>query len=380
MINVPHKQYDVAVIGGGLAGLSLSILLAKSKYRVCLFEKEKYPFHKVCGEYISFESWDFLQSLGVPLSDWKLPEIRRLLVSAPNGKCVEHDLMLGGFGLSRYILDSTLAEIAKKSGVVLLEQNKVNDVEFDNFFTIRNGGETVEAKLVCGSFGKRSNLDIKWKRPFTQGKNNRFNNYVGVKYHIRIEAPKDLIALHNFKHGYCGLSKIEGDDFCLCYMTTAENIQANENSIKKMEKNVLQKNPFLQKIFSEATFLFSDPLTISQISFEKKSLVENNILFIGDAAGMITPLCGNGMSMALHGSKIAHRCIDDFLQNKTSRQNMEKRYLVEWEQIFAKRIRIGRMIQGFFGSELLSNIMISSLKPFPKFIAHLIKQTHGEPF
>jgi flavin-dependent dehydrogenase len=47
-------KYDVAIIGGGLAGLSLSIQLAKKNYSVVLFEKEKYPFHKVCGEYISF--------------------------------------------------------------------------------------------------------------------------------------------------------------------------------------------------------------------------------------------------------------------------------------------------------------------------------------
>lgn len=78
--------FDVAIVGGGLAGLSLSIQLAKAGYSVAVFEKEKYPFHKVCGEYISFESWNFLEELGVPLSDWNLPMIKRLLVSAPDGK------------------------------------------------------------------------------------------------------------------------------------------------------------------------------------------------------------------------------------------------------------------------------------------------------
>jgi len=48
--------YDAAIIGGGLAGLALSIQLSKKGYRVILFEKEQYPFHKVCGEYISMES------------------------------------------------------------------------------------------------------------------------------------------------------------------------------------------------------------------------------------------------------------------------------------------------------------------------------------
>ena len=59
--------------------------------------------------------------------------------------------------------------------------------------------------------------------------------------------------------------------------------------------------------------LFEEPVTIAQISFAKKTQIENHVLCIGDAAGMITPLCGNGMSMALHGSKIAAEAITTFL-------------------------------------------------------------------
>jgi len=80
------NSYDVAIAGGGLAGLALSIQLAKAGYSVVLFEKDRYPFHKVCGEYISLESWNFLEELGLPLSDWGLPVIRRVLVSAPDGE------------------------------------------------------------------------------------------------------------------------------------------------------------------------------------------------------------------------------------------------------------------------------------------------------
>jgi flavin-dependent dehydrogenase len=380
-MQISSERYDVAVIGGGLAGLSLSILLAKANYRVCLFEKEKYPFHKVCGEYISFESWNFLEELGVPLSDWDLPAIRRLIISSPNGKYLEHDLPLGGFGISRYKLDAALADIAKTSGVILSEQNKVNDItNEESFFSVKNIKDDIDAKIICGSFGKRSNLDVKWKRDFAIKKSDKFNNYIGVKYHIKTDFPNDLIALHNFKNGYCGISQIEENKFCLCYLTTAENLHANNNSIEKMERIVLQKNPFLQKIFSNSTFLFSEPVTISQISFEKKAQVENDILFIGDAAGMITPLCGNGMSMALHGAKIAFNCINDFLQNRTTRYEMENNYEHEWKKSFAKRLHAGRIIQRFFGNELLSNLLISSVKPFPKFISFLIKKTHGGAF
>src|SRR5919107_6147468 len=74
------------IIGGGLAGLSLSIQLAKAGHKVILFEKEKYPFHKVCGEYISMESWNFLKRLGVHLEEFNLPVIKNLTISDAHGK------------------------------------------------------------------------------------------------------------------------------------------------------------------------------------------------------------------------------------------------------------------------------------------------------
>src|ERR1700761_8369573 len=99
-----NALYDVIVAGGGLAGLALATQLARAGYTVALLEKDNYPGHKVCGEYISLESWNFLEELGLPLSDWNLPIIRQLLVSAPNGRSLEHELQLGGFGISRYRL------------------------------------------------------------------------------------------------------------------------------------------------------------------------------------------------------------------------------------------------------------------------------------
>src|SRR6476620_9417636 len=103
------REVDVAVIGGGLAGLSLSILLAKKGYSVILFEKEKYPFQKVCGEYISMESHGFLTSLGLNLEQMQLPVIKKLIISSTGGSYLKQDMPTGGFGISRYTLDNALA-------------------------------------------------------------------------------------------------------------------------------------------------------------------------------------------------------------------------------------------------------------------------------
>jgi flavin-dependent dehydrogenase len=374
-------EYDVAIVGGGPTGLSLSILLAKNGYRVILFEKEKYPYHRVCGEYISMESWDFLTRLGMDLSSLQLPLIRHLQVTTLNGNSIQQPLPLGGFGISRYLLDHKLAEIGRKAGVTLLENTKVNDIEFNGSrFIINNKPRGWTAGVACGSFGKRSNLDIRWKRPFVVAPKNKLNNYIGVKYHIRTQAPEDTIALHTFENGYCGLVKIEGDRHNLCYLTTAENLLKCGGNIQQMEESILSRNPYLKEIFLTGKKCSEEPVTISQISFNKKKQVENHILMTGDAAGMITPLCGNGISIALHSSKLAAGSIHLFLTGKINREEMEKQYTTQWEKQFGRRLRTGRKIQHISGNSALMNLLIKGSKLFPSFMQLLIGQTHGMPF
>ncbi|MEO6836980.1 MAG: FAD-dependent monooxygenase [Ginsengibacter sp.] len=377
--NIP--SFTAGIIGGGLAGLSLSILLARHGYKTILFEKEKYPFHKVCGEYISLESWSFIESLGLNLSQLNLPIIKNLIVSSPNGNFIQSPLDMGGFGISRYFLDNQLKELAMKNGVILHEETKVNDVIFnDEIFTIKYNGGEITSSVVVGSFGKRSNLDVKWQRDFVKPKINKLNNYIGVKYHVKTYFPHDTIALHNFKNGYCGISKIEENKYCLCYLTTVQNLKENHNSIKEMEKNVLFKNSFLKKIFSESEFLFKEPITISQISFDKKTQLENHMLMLGDAAGMITPLCGNGMSMAMRSAKIAFENINSFLKKEITRGEMESQFVFQWQKSFETRLRNGRMIQKLFGKTNTTNLFIRIIKHFPSLIRRMIKMTHGNEF
>jgi menaquinone-9 beta-reductase len=376
-----HTQFDIAIIGGGLAGLALSIQAARAGYQTILLEKEQYPFHRVCGEYISLESWDFLEQLGVPLSTLQLPIIKRLQVTAPNGKLFQTELPLGGFGISRYKLDHELAQLARATGVVLLEQEKVTSVEMlDDMFHIQSAGRSITSKVAAGSFGKRSNLDVKWNRSFTEKKPSKLNNYIGVKYHIQTDHPADVIALHNFENGYCGISKIEDNRYCLCYLTTAANLGTHNNSIEQMQQEILYRNPFLKHLFTTATFLYSSPVTISQISFQNKTQVEQHVLLLGDAAGMITPLCGNGMSMALHSSKLAFSCMESFLQQQYTRTQMEQQYQLLRQQQFGTRLRTGRIIQQFFGKTAVTNLFVNAFRIFPLVAQPLIKLTHGKPF
>lgn len=378
-----ETTYDVALVGGGLAGLSAAILLQRAGWRVVLIEKETYPFHKVCGEYISMESWDFLENLGVPLAQMNLPRIQKLQLTAPGGRSFETPLPLGGFGISRFRLDASLASLAAAAGVAVLQGTKLTAIAGEGPYQLQCFSKEqfwLQARLCLSAYGKRSNVDVQLKRSFLHSQNKKLQNYVGVKYHVRLPWPEDLIGLHNFRDGYCGISRIEEDKVCLCYLTTAHNLRSHQNSIGQMEEKVVRQNPFLHRIFGAAEKLASFPVTISQVSFATKTAVEQGMLMLGDAAGMITPLCGNGMSIALHTGKLAAAAAHVYLAGNTSRTEMERQYQKEWDHHFAARLQRGRLLQQFFGAPWLSNAFVGLFQTFPFLARPVIRSTHGAPF
>lgn len=367
---------DILIIGGGLAGLTCAILLQKKGFQVRLIEKKKYPFHRVCGEYISNEVLPFLKSLNIGIDQLEYSQINRLAVSSVSGKILNANLASGGFGISRYLIDNHLFNEAKKLGVEFIFE-KVNNIQFqDNSFKITTSSNQIfESDLAIAAHGKRSNLDQKLNRSFFYKR----SPYLGVKYHIKTDFPEDLIRLDNFEGGYCGLSKIEEDKFCLCYLSETVNLK-KYSSIPEMEEQVLYKNPFLRDAFKNSDFLFEKPEVINEISFERKSLIENHLIFCGDAAGMITPLCGNGMAIAIHSAKILAECITQYLKKETiwNRTELEQDYVYKWEKQFALRLKSGRLIQNLFGNTLISNLAISSLNKLPSLTQALVRKTHGE--
>jgi len=374
------NENQVSIIGGGLAGLTLAIQLADAGYSCVLFEKNKYPFHKVCGEYISMESWSFLERLGLNLSELNLPKITRLQVSSPSGKLLKHKLDLGGFGISRYLLDSKLADIAKKKGVVVLDDCRVNDVKFGKEqFTVDSSKGIFTSEICVGAWGKKSNLDTKLNRAFTKGAKT-VKNYVGIKYHVNVDFPNDLIELHNFENGYCGISKIEDNKYCLCYLTDSDNQKKYNGDIKKMEQEILFKNTHLKNYFTKAKFLFEEPLAISQIKIGYKNAVENNILMIGDTAGNIAPLSGNGMSMAMRSSFFLNQLLVDYFNKKSTRQELENKYEHFWKKQFKSRVDFSQYLQKLLKNTSMTNVAISILKATPFLRNTVVKSTHGKPF
>lgn len=370
-------QSDVVIAGGGLAGLVSSILLARAGMAVTLLEKQEYPFHRVCGEYVSNEVIPFLEALDLFPSELNPSRIERLQITSVGGASFEMPLDLGGFGISRYRLDHWLAQKARAVGVTLLERTTVQNVSFTtDHFEVTTSAGVCQAALMVGSFGKRSRLDKTLERDFLQ----RRSPYVGVKYHLRADFPRDLIALHNFAGGYCGVSRVEGDTFNMCYLIHRDEVRKHQNLVET-ERQVLARNPFLRQLFHESERLFEKPEVINEISFERKEIVQQHVLMAGDAAGMITPLCGNGMAIAIRSAKILSETIlEHWNQGSVRREALEQAYSRRWRQSFATRLWAGRQIQGLFGGTLASSLAVATGRWVRPVARVLMKQTHGELF
>ncbi len=374
------EHFECAIIGGGLAGLCLAIQLADRDISVVVFEKGKYPFHKVCGEYISMESWPFLESLGLPLSELELPGINSLGISSDRGFMLDHRLAMGGFGISRYSLDHYLFEIASRKGVRVAQECRVTDV-FGNAadgFQIRTAAGDFTSKVVCGSYGKYAPQFIHHQA--TAALNTDNQNYIGVKYHIKTDFPPNRIELHNFSDGYCGISKVDREWYCLCYLTTARNLLENGKDVKRMEERVLYQNPFLKNYFTNSEFVNVQPLIISNVQFSKKQTDSNGIFLLGDAAGSITPLCGNGMSMGIRASKLlAEQLVLHFNGKQTHGQALQN-YHRAWNGAFGTRIRAGYHLQKLFGKSRTTDLALKLLDKSPWLTSKLVSLTHGSVF
>ena len=240
--------FDVLIIGGGLAGLCNAIHLSKFGTKVLLIEKNEYPKHKVCGEYISNEVLPYLQYLEIDPFRFGAVKIDTFQLSTTTNKLISAKLPLGGFGISRYQLDFILSEKAKKNNVLII-QDTVTDVDFkeDVFSVETKNKQKFTSKICIGSYGKRSTLDIKLKRGFIKKR----SPYLGVKFHVKGIFSENLVALHNFKGGYCGVSKVENNTINVCYITNFLSFQKYKNINDFENKSLLivdDDNPFRERL------------------------------------------------------------------------------------------------------------------------------------
>ena len=372
------NSYDVAVVGGGLAGCSAAITLAQQGKRVVLFESKPYPHHKVCGEFLSPECADYLDELGVTpsLRAFHPRAVNAVTISTPDGTRWQTHLTRPGMSISRYRLDQLLAERARSLDVELYAETTVTQIEGDlpNGFRLstRSSSENtpVNAHVVIAAHGKRSGLDRVLGRAFLRTP----QHYTALKAHFYGSPLSGRVDLHTFSGGYCGIGEVEDGLTNVCLLVRTDVFQ-RAGSIEAFIEWMQAQNPQFRQWFAGARQASERWLSISQVPFLPKPPVEKGILMAGDAAGLITPLTGDGMSMALHGGQMAAHYADCYLEGKLSVSALCDQYTSAWRRTFGRRLWIGRRLQPLMFQPRLLALGLHVLNRTPTFGRFLVSQT-----
>ena len=265
----------VAIRGGGIAGCIAGIVCLLNGDEVTIYEAKKMPRHKVCGEYVSLESVPLIeQLLGVSLSAYPLIN-RYIITDLTSGQEIKGHLPLGGFGISRYLMDNLLMERFKELGGSYLQQERLTVNQTNSLASA--DGTILSADRYIDASGKGSAVG-------------KVEKYVGIKYHIHDACPDDNIRLFLFAGGYFGTSVVEGGKRCVCFL---------------VKQSLLAKH-LLPADFARAVLHKYDLVNYERSEIDKVHYISNfhfgtnsGAINIGDARQLVPPLAGNGMSLAI---------------------------------------------------------------------------------
>jgi flavin-dependent dehydrogenase len=372
---VSGGAFEAAVVGGGPAGCGAAITLATLGARVVLLEARKYPHDKLCGEFLSPECAGLLEGLGLtaPLHALDPAPIEVACLSAPDGTAWETRLPGVAWGLSRRALDAALAERAAALGVDVRPASTVTSIEGDlrqgfrlEIRSAASGPRRVGARTVIAAHGKRAALDRALGRRFLR----RPQPFVALKAHFRGPPLPNRIELHAFAGGYCGLSEFEGGAANVCLLAREDVFQrrAAGSGPARLEAFVQwmqSQNPRLRDWLARAERIDDEWLSIAQVPFVGKRPVVGDVLMAGDAAGLIAPLAGDGIAMALQSGGHAARHTAAFLAGQVSPRELRRRYAADWRREFGARLRLGRFLQA---------VMLR-----PRLLAHALRLVQAVP-
>ena len=352
------ERFDAIVVGAGPAGSAAATVLAQRGWRTAVVEKAVFPRHKVCGEFLAGGALASLERLGAAreVENAGPERIERGFVSVAAGVRVPFDLPAPALGLSRYRLDELLARNASRAGASVRFGARVVAIEGDSagIFRVRvaRGGaeETVEAPVVIGAWGRWDALDRELTRGFLGGR--RFfawsRDYTGDTGPLAGE-----VRLYVFPGGYCGLSRVEGQEANLAGVVSEALRRRLEGGWEAVVAYARRSHPLLDADLARLApgpvgFLGTGP-----VFFTAKPPTERGLLMAGDAAGVLDPFSGEGQSAALASGILAGETAARGLDGEFALERLPGVYAAAWRSRFARRFAWNALFRRFILSPSL---------------------------
>lgn len=346
MLKQHNKNFDVIVAGGGPAGASAAIHLARNGARVLLIEQKKFPRPKLCGEFISPECQAHFAKLGVTeamIAAGPALLEETVFYSSKGHHVAVPSTWFGGrvaFGLSRAVMDEVLLRCAQEQGVRVLEGASITEPLRDGDVVrgvrvkTEGGHDEYRAPITIDATGRARVLS----RKLNKAGNNR-PGLVAFKAHFRkTRVAPGACEIYFYPGGYGGLSTVEADTSNLCFIIAADHVKRCQSDPNVVLREFLMKNLRAAHTLESAT-LCSEWLSASWERFGRQEpSPAPGLLAIGDSAAFIDPFTGSGMLMAFESGELVAQAI---LQHKSDVfSDLAAAYTASYRQTFDSRLRI----------------------------------------
>ena len=381
-LHMAQNDYQIAIIGGGPAGSTAAIYLSDAGFNTCIIEKKSFPRETLCGEFLSKEVVEILSDLN--LKDEFLSLNPNLINSFrffnQSGENIFSKLDFPAYGLKRSTFDNFLLSAAKRRGVTIFQPADVRNIEFDegkHLLTISNNNNSsfLTASTLIAAYGKQNSLDRTLNRTFAEQK----SGLNGVKFHIEEKGLRDFddneIHVYAGNGIYCGVNAVNDNLVTVCFL---EDRKTYRKTVRQHLIDLLEVNRSFKKLFSngfEKTIRETHLYGTGNIYFGFRNLVQDGIYFIGDSAGVIAPLAGDGIGMAMETGKLLSQLFIKQREEKINNTEMEHLYINSWKSAFQKRLKSAKMVQDIVLHNLRRNLGFSFVKLFPPFLPYLINVT-----
>jgi flavin-dependent dehydrogenase len=339
-------EADVTIVGAGPAGATLAALLASRGVDVLLVDRDAFPRDKLCGEFLSYDALPILERLGVlsQIDAAGAPHIDRARIVGAR-RTYDFALPHAARGVSRMLLDDLLVREATRRGA-----------------RFRIGTSIPEAKVTVGAWGRWGRFDTQLGRSFVRDRSHR--NF-GFKRHYKGEGTAGTIELYSFDRGYLGVNDVEGGITNICGLVHASRLAGHKGRWDAFVDTIRTEEPALEALYARHTpaqehFLSSEP-----VIFRARSAVEGGIFMIGDASGVIDPLTGNGMAMAVQSALLLAPLLIRLLETPAQRSAIEAEYRAAHHRFFARRIAWSRGVAKLLSRPRLLDAGLATLRALP---------------
>jgi menaquinone-9 beta-reductase len=313
LIRIPASvDADVVVAGGGPAGASAAARLAAGGMRVIVLDQRAFPRDKVCGDFVGPAALVELEALGVNArADYLATNIiRRAALFLDGRELIRRPLpevqALPSYGrcIPRLMFDRWVLDTARGAGAAVIEGARVTgfDVTADGVTVhAQQGGERLRlrARLLIGADGSSSVVARLLRGAAPAGE----NRIIAVRaYYEGVEGPEDRADLYfsaaSFP-GYYWLFPTGAGEANVGVGMVLETLPPTADHLRELLLDLFARDPALTRRLRRATLrgkVVGWPLTTYDA---RLPLVSDRVLLVGDAAGFINPLNGEGIQYAL---------------------------------------------------------------------------------